>query len=220
LLPPDDDAAFNQNVQNLQSQSDLHGPQRMNAAPARNDQSALPDAEPETTMAMPLPTPSPAPANSASLEPTLRVIVGLIGAIEILNGLTDLSILFGELSKIPAGFTTLAAIILRPVLAGAALIFALTRRLRYGIAALALWAFVQWASDMPSDFSLELGGDALMVGTMAFKTFVQPAFALAAIAAVWFNRYLVAATLAVMLPTVVDIAGLVAFTIGVSLHGF
>ena len=47
-----------------------------------------------------------------------------------------------------------------------------------------------------------------------------PAIALGAIAAAWFNRYLTLATIGVMLPTLVDIAGVVAFAIAVSIHGF
>jgi hypothetical protein len=53
-----------------------------------------------------------------------------------------------------------------------------------------------------------------------FKIFVQPLIAAIAIAAAWRNRQLAAATLAVMLPTLVDATGFIAFAISVSLHGF
>lgn len=53
-----------------------------------------------------------------------------------------------------------------------------------------------------------------------FKIFIQPAIALGAIAAAWLNHYLAPATIGVMLPTLVDAAGIAAFAIGVSIHGF
>lgn len=39
--------------------------------------------------------------------------------------------------------------------------------------------------------------------------------AAAAITAAWLNRYLAAATISVMMPTVVDAAGIAAFAIGI-----
>lgn len=177
-------------------------------------------------MSITLPASSPAPANAVSLNPALLVIVALIGAIEALNGLIDCSILFGDMSGVPGyspgGLTIIASIALHPILAATALAFALMRRLRFGIAALALLTLTQWASDMPSVIrhGVSLDGDAFVVTTMVLKIFIQPALACLAIAAAWFNRYLAAATAAVMLPTIVDAAGFAAFAIGVAIHGF
>jgi hypothetical protein len=177
-------------------------------------------------MTMTLPASTPAPANSASLDQVLRVVIALIGTIEGINGLTDLSILFGDISKIPGytpgGLTILASIVLHPILGFAALAFALTRRLRYGIIALAVFALTEGASDMPSVIrdGLEWSGSAFVNATAIFKFILQPVIALGAIAAAWFNRYLTLATIGVMLPTLVDIAGVVAFAIAVSIHGF
>ena len=173
-------------------------------------------------MTMTLPASPPAPANAASLDQILRVIVALVGVIEGMGGLIDLPTLFGDLSNI--GLITLASIALHPLLGFAALIFALTRRLRTAIVALALLVLAKWASDMTSavDHGLELsaGDDAFVIALMVSKIFVQPALSLAAVAAAWFNRYLTAATIAVMLPTIVDAAAIAAFAIAVSLHGF
>lgn len=177
-------------------------------------------------MSMPLSASTPSPAEPASLGPVLRVIIALVGAIEGVNGLTDVSILFGDISKIPGttpgGLTIIASIILHPILGFAALAFALTRRLRSGIAALALFALSGWCSDMPSvvNHGFDLSGDAFVNANGVFKIFIQPVVAIAAIAAAWFNRHLVPATIGVMLPTLVDAAGLAAFAISVSIHGF
>jgi hypothetical protein len=177
-------------------------------------------------MTMTLPASPPATERAPSLDQVLRVVVALLGAIEGINGLTDLSILFGDISKIPGyspgGLTILASIVLHPLLGFAALGFALARRLRYGIIALAVFALMEGASDMPSVIRDGIGwsGSAFVNATAIFKFILQPVIALAAIAAAWFNRYLTAATIGVMLPTLVDFAGVAAFAVAVSIHGF
>ena len=171
-------------------------------------------------MTMTLPAPTTAPEKSAAPAPTLLVIVGMVGAIEALGGVTELRTLFGDVSKISP--TSLAVIALHPVFGLTALAFALVGRLRYGIAALALLALSQWFSDMSPDFDLSysFSGSAFVNLQVAFKIYLRPVFALAAIAAAWFDRYLAAATIAVMLPTIIDAAGVAAFAVGVMLYGF
>ena len=177
-------------------------------------------------MTMTLPASTPAPASSASLDPILRVIVAIVGAIEGLGGLTDLSILLNDMSTIPGtspgGVIIIASIILHPILGFAALGLALARRLRYGITALALLVLTQWCSDMPSviNHGIGLTGNAFVVTMTVLKILVQPALALLAIAAAWFNRHLALAAVAVMLPTIVDAASVAAFAVGVFIHGF
>ena len=173
-----------------------------------------------------LPTSMPAPAAPVSHDQTLRVIVALVGLIEGLSSLIDLSILFGDISMspgmTPGGLTMLASIALHPILGFAALTFALTRRLRYGIVALGSFALLKWCSDAMSMTAsdLALNGDAFVDSLMIFKIVVQPVIALAAIAVAWSDRYLVPATIAVMLPTLLDATAIVAFAISVSIHGF
>jgi hypothetical protein len=150
--------------------------------------------------------PAAAPAARSSGDGMLRFVVALVGLIEGFGGLIDVSILFGDIAKIPGyspgGLIMIAAIVLHPILGLAAFGFGLARRLRYAILALGLLVLSQWASEM------------------LFKIFVQPLIAAIAIAAAWRNRQLAAATLAVMLPTLVDATGFIAFAISVSLHGF
>lgn len=154
------------------------------------------------------------------------VIIGLIGAIEVFSGLSHYSTLFGDISKIPGfspgGLTILASIVLHPILGLAAVAFALIRRLRLSIIALGLFALTQWASDMPSVIwhGFDLSGDAFVNAHAVFKIFLQPGIGLLAIAAAWRDRHLTLATVGVMLPTLVDTAGVVAFAIGVMLYGF
>ena len=173
-------------------------------------------------MTMTLPVSPPAPAARASLDQVLRVVVALVGLIEGVSGLTDLPIVFGDLTKID--LPTIASIALHPVLGFAAFGFALARRLRYGIMALALLALAKWASEVPSmmthGLDLSSGDDAFVVSLMVFKTIIQPLVASAALAAAWLNRFRTAAMLAAVLPTLIDAAGIAAFAISVSLYGF
>jgi hypothetical protein len=178
------------------------------------------------TMTMTQPASTPAPAKAASFDQILRVVIALVGVIEGLSGLTDLPVLFGDITKIPGtspgGLAILASSVLHPILGFAALAFALTRRLRHGIVALGAFALAKWFSDALSMTAndLQLNGDAFVNSMMLFQIVIQPVVAAGAIAAAWFNRHLVAATIAVMLPTLVNAAGIAAFAIGVSLHGF
>jgi hypothetical protein len=67
---------------------------------------------------------------------------------------------------------------------------------------------------------LDLEDDAFVIAHMVFKIHIRPLIAAAALAATWRNRHLAAATIAAMLPTLVDAAGLAAFAAGVMLYGF
>jgi hypothetical protein len=73
---------------------------------------------------------------------------------------------------------------------------------------------------MTHGLDLSSGDDAFVVSLMVFKTIIQPPVASAALAAAWLNRFLTAATIAAVLPTLIDAAGIAAFAISVSLYGF
>jgi hypothetical protein len=110
---------------------------------------------------------------------------------------------------------------LHPILGISAVGCALAGRLRLGITALALLALSLWARHIDM-FSPT--GDAFLITEAILKVYVQPVLAVTAIAAAWFNRHLAAATaaatVAVMLPTIVDWTGVVALIISISIHGF
>lgn len=176
------------------------------------------------TMSMTAPTPADtsAPAQRGSLDQVLRVVVALFGLFEGLRGLSDLPLLFGGIDLSLGGALTLASTALHPLAGFAAFGFALAKRVRVSVAALAVFALVQWASDVPSDFKhgLHIGGDVFMVALLVSKTFIQPLAAVAALVAARHNRYLVPATLGLLLPTLVEVANIVAFAIAVRLYGF
>jgi hypothetical protein len=178
-------------------------------------------------MTMTLPAPAAEPAVRSSGDLGLRIVVALVALIEGMRGLSDLPILFGDIAKIPGftlfGLTTIATIVLHPILGFAAFGFALARRLRHALVALAVFILAEWMSEMSTVFrdGLQIvGGDAFVTSLTAFKTFAPPLIAAAAIAAAWRNRHLTMATLAVMLPTLVDATAIAAFAIAVSMYGF
>jgi hypothetical protein len=178
-------------------------------------------------MTMTLPAPAAEPAQHAAGNGALRIIVVLLALIEILRGLADLTILFDDIATIPGftlyGLMTIATIVLHPILGFAAFGLALARRPHHAVVALAAFILAHWASENSTVFrdGLQIiGGDAFVTSQMAFNAFGQPLVAAAAIAAAWHNRHLAAATVAVMLPTLVDAAGIVAFAIAVNSHGF
>jgi hypothetical protein len=162
-------------------------------------------------MTMVLPASPPAPARSSELDQILRVVILLFGAIEGILHVRDL---------IPSADISVSA--LHPLIGFAAVAFALTKRLRLGIAALALLALVQWANEAPYVIrdGISWSGSTFLNAEVIFRTMIQPIIGCAAIAAAWFNRHLTVATLAVVLPTLVKAAGIAAFAISVMLYGF
>ncbi len=171
-------------------------------------------------MTMTLPAATPVPENSASLTPVLRVIVAMVGLIEALSGLNELQTLFGDTSKITT--LTLVVIALRPMLGAAAFGFAVANRLRPGIAMLAIFVLARWVDDAPSLLraGLVLNGDAFVNGHEIFRDIIALMIGVGSLAAAWFNRYLTVATIAVMLPSVIEAAGVAAFAISVIMYGF
>ena len=153
--------------------------------------------------------PASSPADCSPIVKTLLVIGALVGMLEGLFGFAT-SIASNPLLGV-----------LYPILGFGAVGFALAGGLRPGITALALLALSLWArlSGM-----FDLTSDVFLITAAILKVYVQPALAIGAIAAAWFNRHLLAATtaaaVAIMLPTIVDWAGVAVLIIHVSIYGF
>ena len=79
----------------------------------------------------------------------------------------------------------------------------------------------RWASEVPSivHHGLGLAGDPLVVLHRLFRAVLQPVIALAAIAAARPNGNVVAAAIAVILPGLLEIAGIAAFVISLGAPG-
>jgi hypothetical protein len=172
---------------------------------------------PQPAMTTTLPAAPPASAD-ASMMAVLRVLVALVGLAETFSGLADVPVLFGDTSKIDG----LTMTVLHPLAGLVAFACAVANRLRYGIAAIGILALSQWTSDLPSTIrdGFTLSRDAFANGYAIIATFGLPVIGAGALAAAWSNRHLTAATIAIMLPTLVTAAGIAAFAIGVFLYGF
>ncbi len=100
-------------------------------------------------MALPAPDTAPAPRRLG-----LCVVLTIMALWEAYDGLSNVSMLFGDMSEIPGpgfgGFLIKAHLAAQPVLGLAALLFAVTGRVRYAIIALAANVFMNWLNYMPS----------------------------------------------------------------------
>jgi hypothetical protein len=173
-----------------------------------------------TASAETAPTPSPA----AQRHLGLRVVLIIIAIVEAFDAMSSVSILFGDMSQIPGsgigGAIIKAHIATHLPLALAALLFAVFGRVRFAIIALGAVVAMTWLNYMPSVVlhGLEFRG----IG--AFETPAQivafPLMAACAIALAARNRRLGLATALVSIPTLFNVFGVIAFAIGVSLHGF
>jgi hypothetical protein len=168
-------------------------------------------------------------ADTAPLPPQrrlgLRVVLIIVAIVEALDGLSSFPTLFGDMSEIAGpglgGFLIKAHIATHLPLALAALVFAAIGRVRYAIIALGAVVAMTWLNTMPS---VVLHGLEFNSGFAALQTTAQiiafPLLAACAVALAARNRRLGLATALVSIPTLFNVFGVIAFAIGVSLHGF
>jgi hypothetical protein len=154
----------------------------------------------------------------------LYLLLIIVAAIEAFEGLSHAPTLFGDTSEIPGpgigGAIIKAYTASHPLLALAALAFATVGRLRYAIIALGALVLMTWLNFMPS--VARHGFD--FRGVSAFETPVRiiafPLMAACAIALAARGQRLGIATMLVSLPTLYGVFAVIAFGIGVILHGF
>ena len=167
-----------------------------------------------------------APVGASSSDRVLRALIAIVGLAEGYSGLTALLSTIACHGLNLAGATALdltflASLALQPLLAYAVVACALTRRLPAAIVALALLMLARWGSEVPSivHHGLGLAGDPLVVLHRLFRAVLQPVIALAAIAAARPNGNVIAAAVAVILPGLLEIAGIAAFVISLGAGG-
>jgi hypothetical protein len=157
----------------------------------------------------------------------LRVVLVLIAALEFLDALSGVQNIFTDYHR-PTAFLRFAQTLtsiklaLAPVIAGAALIYAALSNVRHAILALAALEITTWL--LEDVWSIPIHGLELSAdygGMLAFfHHFVFPAAALAGAALAFKDRQLPLAGLLVSVPTIVNWAGVVAFTVAVMMYGF
>jgi len=155
----------------------------------------------------------------------LRIVLIIAAVLEAFDALSSVPTLFGDMSEIPGpglgGFLIKAHIATHLPLALAAQVLAAIGRVRYAIIALGAVVAMTWLNYMPS---VVLHGLEFSSGFATLQTTAQiiafPLMAACAIALAARNQRLGLATALVGIPTLLNVFGIVAFAIDVSLHGF
>jgi len=163
-----------------------------------------------------------------------RLLLLIAASIEFLGGLSALPILAGDLSEVPGpglgGAIIIATIILRPTAAAAALFFLIRGKLAPSLIAMAIVILASWFSYLPSIqlHGLDLRGNllevtlgsAMVTAGLFFQLIIAPVIALAIAGLALTGKQITLATLLAVLPTFIDVLGVVAFGISVAIYGF
>jgi hypothetical protein len=164
---------------------------------------------------------APDPASPLSL----RLLLLLTALAELVDSASSVPALFMDHSRIPGpslgGAIILTAIALKPPLAVAAIGGALIKRMRLAVCALAGVSICTWFNYLPSvaSYGLDLRYNWSNLQTFADAELVLP-IALAAIFLALRTGRLNWAVALACLPTAIRLAGLIAFFMAVSIHGF
>lgn len=154
----------------------------------------------------------------------LRKVLIIASLLEGFDASSSVSILFGDMSEIPGpgfgGFLVKAHIASHPLLALAALMFAITGSVRHAIIALAAIVFMTWLNDMPSVVRHGLDFNGIGAFETPARIIAFPLIAACAIALAARNQRLGLATALASLPTFYGLFGVIAFAIGVGIYGF
>ena len=155
----------------------------------------------------------------------VRVLLIVITAIETLTGVSEVTVLFGDISDVRGysfgGLAIIAKLALHPVVALVALVFAVKDDVPRSIIALAAWLILGWLTEVPAflihgiGFSLQYGD--LYVLAIAFV------FPVLGVAAIWLalqKRQLELAAIFASVPTIAQWLGVLAFMIAVMTYGF
>lgn len=156
----------------------------------------------------------------------LRIAVIILALIKVISSLTDLGA-FANMSEYAgkgfAQYLLLAGLAIYPFLAVPALIFAFKGDIRRAIMLLAAMVIVGFVTNsFPALFihGLELSGSAAVTLDYLARLAIFPLLAVVAFVLARRNEKLCLATLFVCLPTIANILGVIAFGVGVMLHGF
>jgi hypothetical protein len=161
------------------------------------------------------------PQEAAARWPRLVLLV--VATIEFLTALSDLPVLFGDLSQVPGlnigGLVIIAKIALSPLIAFAALFLTIRGRIFHAIVAMSAGLLLTSASFLPtvigSGFPLTGADGAVTI----YQLFIVPVIAIAAIV-LGHRRRLAPAIGLVVLPALIGVAATIAFAIGVAIYGF
>ncbi|MBR1247216.1 hypothetical protein JQ609_09750 [Bradyrhizobium sp. AUGA SZCCT0169] len=172
----------------------------------------------EATNLPPGATPVPPPVPSAASLSGLSIALIIIAVLELLDGISVAWGIFGD-PEIEVAAISGAASVMRPLLALAALVFAAFGRVRPAIVMLGAVIIVTWLKYMPTVMSSGL--DAVGLGAIwsPAQIIAFPLVAVCAIGLAARDRRLLVATALVSLPTLFNIAAIIAIAIGLAMRG-
>jgi hypothetical protein len=155
----------------------------------------------------------------------LRIVLLILAIVETLNALSNVPVLFGDLSEIPGpglgGWTIAAIIAISPIVAITALVFALTGRIPHAIVAIATLGLLGWLNYLPSVVLHGLEYDTSYGSLQSLvQFFVFPVLCLAAIRLALRNQRLGLATLMAAVPTLAAVVSVITFGVAVAIYGF
>jgi hypothetical protein len=155
------------------------------------------------------------------------VLLQIAAVIEFLGGLNGLPILLGDLNEVPGpglgGQIILAGIVLRPLLALAALFFTIRRNIPYALVAMAFIILLSWLSYVPSVqlHGLDLSqGDGFTSVMLGWELIAAPVVALAVAGLALWEKHLTLASVLAVLPTLAHILSVIVFGVSVAIYGF
>ena len=161
-------------------------------------------------------TPPPIPAAQSGFD--LPIVLIIIAVLEFLDGLSVAWAVFGDPEIVVASFSA-AACVLHPLLALAALLFAAIGRVRPAIVMFGAVIIVTWLKYMPT--VLSSGIDAVGFGAIwsPAQIIVFPLLAVGAIGLAACNRRLGLAAALVGIPTLFNVAAVMAIAISITIRG-
>lgn len=165
-------------------------------------------------------------APAVAPQKSVRIALLALAILECLGALKGLGVLLGDGAELSGGgwghAAVMAGLTAAPLLAFAALAFAMRGNLRFAIMAIAGIVLLTALSYLPSAMlhGLHQSGSGLYGLHAAAKLILFPLMALAAIALAARDQRLGLATILVWVPMLAGILSLVAFSLGVGLYGF
>ena len=150
-----------------------------------------------------------------------RIVALAAAAVQFMSSLPDLAALFADASE-PRFAIVVAKMVLAPVIAFAALYFAVRGPLRHALIALAALSLLTWASFLPA-FRIEppnAQSGAFGLAFAAYQLVLAPLIAGVVVVLALSDKRPVLATLLAVVPTLVGVAAVVAFAINVFIYGF
>jgi len=159
-----------------------------------------------------------APATPTPRRTGLRLALAAAALVELADGIAGLVLLYGDMSGLRA--IVKLNLFTEPVLALAALIFALIGYFGHAIPALGAIVFLAWLKYLaliPDGFDY---GNLFINLDNALHAFIFPMLGAGAVALAARGERLGLATMLIAIPTAVNLFSALSFLIGVTLYGF